>query len=117
MSSVKDLILFQKIYDFMIYSFPIINRFPKNQKYVLGQQIQNQAIDLAKLIMQANKFGDKHRLTNLYYADVELEKLRMLLRLATDLGMMSYEKYGNHAEKLVEIGKLLGGWIKQQKGV
>lgn len=117
MSSVKDLILFQKFYDLMLYSFPIINRFPKNQKFVLGQQIQNQMFDIVKLIIQANKFGDKHRLTNLHYVDVELEKLRVLLRLATDLGMMSYEKYGNHAEKLVEVGKILGGWIKQQKGV
>jgi len=117
MSSINNLIMFQKFYDLMVYSIPIINRFPKSQKFVLGQQIQNCMIDISKMIVQANKFGDKHRLNNLYYIDVELEKLRMLIRLATDLGLMSREKYGNHSEKLVEIGRILGGWIKTTKGV
>ena len=116
MSGIKDLITYQKFYDLILYSFPIIDRFPLKQKFVLGQQIQNCMIEIVKLMIQANKFGDKHKLTNLYYVDVELEKLRTLIRLAADLGFMSHEKYGHHCEKIVEVGKLLGGWIKATKG-
>jgi len=116
MPNMKDLITYQKFYDLILYSFPIIDRFPQKQKFVLGQQIQNCMLDIAKLMIQANKFGDKHRLVNLYHVDVELEKLRLLIRLAVDLGFMSREKYGHHCEKIIEVGKLLGGWIKVSKG-
>jgi four helix bundle protein len=116
MPSMKELIVYQKFYDLILYSFPIIDRFPQKQKFVLGQQIQNCMLEVIKLIIQANKFGDNNRLAKLYNIDVELEKLRLLIRLSVDLGFMSYEKYGNHCEKITEIGKLLGGWIKVSKG-
>ncbi len=116
MPSMKELIVYQKFYDLILYSFPIIDGFPQKQKFVLGQQIQNCMIEIAKLMIHANKFGDSQRLVKLYNVDVELEKLRLLIRLSVDLGFMSREKYGNHCEKITEIGKLLGGWIKVSKG-
>jgi len=38
---LHELIIYQKHYDLMLYAFPVISRFPKNQRFVLGQQIQN----------------------------------------------------------------------------
>jgi len=107
---MNDLIIYQKMYDLILYSFPIIDRFPKKQKFVLGQQIQNCMINIARLIVHANKL--KSRRPKLYEIDVELEKLRLLVRLAKDMGFMSINKYGNHAVKIDEIGKILGGWMK-----
>jgi len=112
MSSMDNLVLYQKFYDLILYSFPIINRFPKNQKFILGQQIQNCMLDIVKLIVQANKFGNKNRLNNLYYVDIELEKLKLLIRLTNDLGFISYDRYGIFCERFNEIGRILGGWIK-----
>jgi len=112
MSSMDNLILYQKFYDLILYAFPIINRFPQNQRFVLGQQIQNSMLDISKMIVQANKFGAKNRLQILYGIDVELEKLKLLIRLANGLGFISHSRYGIFCEKLVEIGKILGGWIK-----
>ena len=110
MSDPKSLIIYQKHYDLMLYSFPIINRFPKNQRYVLGQQIENMMLDIGKMIVHANKLRQKR--AKLFEIDVELEKLRMLIRLATDLKMMSVIKYGHHSKRIEEIGRLLGGWLK-----
>ena len=107
---MNDLIIHQKMYDSILYSFPIIGRFPKAQKFVLGQQIENCMIDIARLIIHANKL--KNRRAKLYEIDVELEKLRLLIRLAKDMGFMSIKKYGIHAEKVDETGKILGGWMK-----
>lgn len=112
MSSMDNLILYQKFYDLILYSFPIINNFPKNQRFVLGQQIQNNMLDISKMIVQANKFGIKNRLQILYNIDVELEKFKLLIRLAHDLGFMSHSRYGVFCEKITEVGKILGGWIK-----
>jgi hypothetical protein len=52
---MEELTIYQKHYDLILYAFPIVNAFPKSQRFVLGQQIQNCMLDIAKLIMQANK--------------------------------------------------------------
>ena len=55
MSDMKELIIYQKYYDLMLYSLPIIGRFPKDQRFVLGQQIENQMLEIGKMIVHANK--------------------------------------------------------------
>lgn len=37
---MEDLKIYQKCYDLLLYVFPIVNGFPKAQRFVLGQQIQ-----------------------------------------------------------------------------
>jgi len=104
------LIIYQKHYDLLLYSFPIIGRFPREQRFVLGQQIENAMLDIGQTIVHANKLRNKKE--KLYELDIALEKLRFLIRLSKDLKMMSVSKYGHHCERIDEIGKLLGGWMK-----
>ena len=114
MSDMKELIIYQKHYDLMVYSFPIIGRFPKDQRFVLGQQIENQMLEIGKMIVHANKLKQKRG--KLYDIDIELEKLRFLIRIAKDLKILTISKYGHHCERLDEIGRLLGGWLKTTQG-
>lgn len=110
---MDELTLYQKQYDLILYAFPIINRFPKAQRFVLGQQIQNCLLGIARLIVQANKQRG-NRLPILAQVDIEIEQLRLLIRLAKDLRLLSVPQYGALAERSNEIGRLLGGWIKSQ---
>ena len=109
---MEELKVYQKHYDLILYAFPIINGFPKAQRFVLGQQIQNCLLDIARLIVQANK--QRSKLSTLTQVDIELEKLRLLIRLAKDLHLLAVRQYGSIAERTDEIGRLLGGWIKSQ---
>jgi len=68
-------------------------------------------MNIAKMIIEANK--TRNRLPKLYQIDIELEKFRMLIRLAKDLRFLSVKQYGLIAEGISEIGRMLGGWIKQ----
>lgn len=102
------------MYDLIRYSFPIIGRFPKSQKFVLGQQIQNCMVNISALIVHANKMKNKN--IKLFEVDIELEKLKLLVRLSKDLGFMNVKKYGNHSQKIDEIGRLLGGMMKMSQG-
>jgi hypothetical protein len=110
MSDMTQLIIYQKHYDLMLYSLPIIGRFPKDQRFILGQQIENQMLEIGKMIVHANKLRQKKG--KLHEIDIELEKLRLLIRIAKDMKLMTISKYGHHCERLDEIGKLLGGWLK-----
>ena len=44
--------------------------------------------------------------------DVELEKIRKYVRLSFNLRYIPQKKYQVWSEKLDEIGKMLGGWLK-----
>jgi hypothetical protein len=107
---MDNLIIYQKIYDFTLYLFPIIDRFPKFEKFVLCTHIKSRVLDVAKLIIRANKSRNKKPL--LFDIDVAIEEIKFLLRLSHDRKYISHRSYEHGSKLLLEIGRLLGGWIK-----
>ncbi|MDD5555613.1 MAG: diversity-generating retroelement protein Avd [Candidatus Paceibacterota bacterium] len=112
MAGYNDLIVFQKAYDLALWLYPIVGRFPKNQRFVLGEQIENEIINILTEIIEANKESGTKRGELLKQISIDLDKLMVLFRMAKDLKFVNIKKYGVFAEKAVEIGKLLGGWQK-----
>ncbi len=53
--------------------------------------------------------------TTLQELDVEVAKLKVYMRLAKDLGFLPLKKYEVWSKMIVEIGKMVGGWIKSAK--
>jgi hypothetical protein len=45
-----------------------------------------------------------------------LEKLRFLFRLAADLHLIDLRRYEYAARAINEVGQLVGGWLKAQRG-
>lgn len=107
---MQDLIIYQRMYDFILYLFPIVDRFPKHEKFALCVNIKNCCIEIARLIVRANKARNKRPL--LFDVDVALEELRLLLRLSRDRRHLSNKSYEHSARQLTEVGRLLGGWLK-----
>ncbi|MFA6897719.1 MAG: diversity-generating retroelement protein Avd [Patescibacteria group bacterium] len=108
--SFQNLSIFEKTYELILWIYPAVNKFPKTQRFVLGQQIENTVLNLLKLIIQAN--AEKAKLSYLKQASVELDKLRILIRLTKDLKFLSIKQYEFAIGKINEIGKMLGGWMK-----
>jgi len=113
--SLKELTIYQKHYDLVLYAMPIIGRMPKSQRYILGQQMENLLLSIARNILRANRQKGKYRLGIQYEIDEQLEEFKLLARIAKDLNMLLLKHYEQIAEKTVEIGKLLGGWIKSSQ--
>ena len=108
---LQDLVIFQKVYDLILWLYPTVNKFPKSQRFVLGQQIENTVLEILKGIIQANQ--ESNRLPYFKQISVDLDKLRILIRLSKDLKFISIRQYQFGAEKINEIGKILGGWMKR----
>jgi hypothetical protein len=53
----------------------------------------------------------------LLQADVEVDKLRHYVRLAADpqLKLLTPRQYEHASRMMVEVGKLVGGWINKVK--
>jgi four helix bundle protein len=107
----QDLIIYQKTYDFMLWLHPVVNKFPKSQRFVLGQQIENELLEIIKDIILAN--SERNKTEILKRINIRLDTLRTLIRLAKDLRFLSIKQYGDAAVKMNEIGKLLNGWMKR----
>lgn len=107
---LEQLTIFEKTYQFILWLYPAVHKFPKAQRFVLGQQIENTALDILRGVIRANAERDK--LPLLRRVSVDLDTLRILLRLSKDLEFLSVRQYGFAAERVNEVGKLLGGWIK-----
>lgn len=105
---VDDLIIHQKAYDFLLWLYPLINKFPKSQRFVLGQQIENKTLDVLMAISRAN--NEREKFSALKQLSLELDGLRLLIRLAKDLHFITIKHYETAAEKINEIGRLLRGW-------
>lgn len=111
---MDKLVLYQKVYDFLLYMYPVIAKYPKYEKFTLQTQTKNCVIELERHIIKANKSTAKKSL--LYEADVLIEELKMLIRLAHDLRYINHHQYETISRKIAEIGALLGGMIKFVQG-
>ena len=108
---LRDMQIFQKMYEFMLWIYPTVNKFPKSEKYVLGERIEKTALNVMEGIITSNCEFDKKE--TLKKTNVELEKLRIFIRLAKDQKLMNFKKYELASRMINEIGKMLGGLIKK----
>ncbi len=69
-------------------------------------------LDFQGTAIRANRQRGPARLAALEEAQAHLDQARFLVRLSTDLGHLSKRQYQFAAERLAEIGRLLGGWIR-----
>jgi hypothetical protein len=69
------------------------------------------------LLLAARASSSREEMRLLLQADVELDKLRFYVRLAADpqLKLLTSRQYEHASRMIVEVGKLLGGWIKKVK--
>ncbi|UUO16252.1 diversity-generating retroelement protein Avd [Dolichospermum heterosporum] len=110
-----DLPIIQKTYDLINWYVPIINRLPRNHKFMLGNRITTVLYDILDELLIARYRSPK--LTELRSSNIKLEILRYQTRLLFDFHLISTDRY-EYIQKLInEIGLDLGGWIKQQENL
>ena len=108
---MADSPIFAKTYDFLVWLIPQTLKFPKSQRFVLAQRLHDSALTFHELLIRARKVRPNRAV--LVEADVELEKVRLHLRLAHELKLLSAGQYEHASRAVVEIGRLLGCWLKR----
>lgn len=117
----------RKFTDFAKLMNIYLNHFPNHEKFGLALEIRRAAYDVYALIVECQKrYHKKTTLTNL---DIRHEQLRMLTRLANELGYFGFKdgkkaddkgrsehRYLNLSLLIDELGKMIGGWIVADSG-
>ncbi|MDZ8077512.1 MAG: diversity-generating retroelement protein Avd [Nostoc sp. DedQUE01] len=110
---MSDLPIIQKTYDLIKWYVPILNRLPRDHKFLLGNRIITELYDLLDSLIVARYA--KQKLAQLEALNSKLDILRYQTRLLLEFNLIKTERY-EYAQKLLnDIGIDLGGWIKQQK--
>jgi len=106
-----ELIIIEKTHELLVWTLKHIEKFPRSHRYGVGLRLEQRITDMLEHLLRA-KYS-RERLTELQNINLELEVLRFQFRAVKDLGCLSIESYGSASRFVNEIGKLLGGWMKQ----
>lgn len=95
---------------FILWLVPTIEKFPRSQKFLLGDRIQTTALDVLEALIEATY--TRERRAHLARANLGLEKLRVFFRLATELKHIDVRRYEHAARSIDQVGRLVGGWAR-----
>ncbi|MGB0713828.1 MAG: diversity-generating retroelement protein Avd [Gammaproteobacteria bacterium] len=110
-----DMVLFTRTYDLLQWLLPKTEQFPKAYRFTIGRRTADAALDLQEKLLLAAKRSGAARRQLLQECDAHLDAIRLYLRLALDWRWLNAGQY-EHASRLVaEVGRLLGGWLRQVK--
>ncbi len=109
---MANLIIYEKTLEMIEYGTIALRQFPRHEKFVLAAMIRQQMYEVLTLIVEANK-RRQHRESAMMKLDIAHETLRHLVDLShRRLKYLDYKKYSLWMERINEVGKLLGGWIR-----
>lgn len=108
-------IALEKSYQFLLWLIPTVEKFPRAQKFLLGDRLQSLALDVQESLIEATY--TRNPAPHLAACNLRLEKLRFLFRLAMDLHYLDLKRYEFAARAIDEIGRLVGGWRKAKAAV
>ncbi|MFO1319020.1 MAG: diversity-generating retroelement protein Avd [Burkholderiales bacterium] len=100
----------EKTYQFLLWLIPTVEKFPRGQRFLLGDRLQATALDVLEDLIEATYSA--HAEGPLRRVNLALEKMRFLCRLSKDLKYLSLDRYEFASRGLDEVGRLVGGWLK-----
>jgi len=110
-----DIPVFTRLYDFYKELSQAVILFPKHKKYTLGQSLDRTTLKILRLLFSVS--GNDKKTIVLKRMNLEIDLLKVLLRLSKDTGALPDKRYLDLSLGLHEIGKMTGGWIRYLKGL
>ena len=104
--------VFQKTYDLYKHVYENLRTLPKRERYTWGQRCDTMTLKVLELTMRAGMTPLAGKRVILHELSNEIDLLKIWLRLGNELRILDHQKYIAREGELVEIGKMIGGWMK-----
>jgi len=112
---VGGLILQQKWEDLSEYVFACVLRdMPKNDRFSLGADIRNLIWEVEAALVELS-IRSGNRWSHLNLVDVKAKVLLAMVRLGIRIGAIPERRHEPISQKLVEIGRIVGGLKKTRQ--
>ena len=111
----ENLLVIDRTYELLKWFLGRLAKFPRSHRYGLGQRIETTLYGVFEGLIRARYCSAEARVAQLNDLNLQLEILRMHSRLADELAMLPHSSYEFASREINEIGKMVGGWLKQQR--
>jgi hypothetical protein len=107
-----DIPIITKTYELYRALHDLKKGIPKMERYSLWSRVEATALQMLEGFVHAGYLPCEQRAQKLTRLAAEVDMLRMFIRLAVDIKVLPLKKVVPLQERLDEIGRMLGGWIK-----
>lgn len=104
-----------EVYDFFKLFHETLNKFPKCQKHSIGVEIEKLILQILRQLIVCSAAEPQTKRSKLPEISINLDLLKVLIRLCYDTKSIDLKAYIRLQEKLQKIGRMLGGWIRSLK--
>lgn len=108
----NGLIIITKIEKYIEYMLTILMKLPRTEKFSIGTEVKTSMYEMLKNILLASKIEKNKRLEIYNIIDSNIYYQRICIRIMYNQKWIDEKKYKHSNELLSEIGKMLGGLIK-----
>ena len=106
--------LFQAVYKLYLSWHVRCETIPKKDRFTIGQKTENLMLEILTLVVTAYHTKDPvYKKGILSKVNISVECVKITIRLAKDVKAIEQRWYVEYESRLQEIGKQLGGWIRQ----
>ncbi|MFZ2149675.1 MAG: four helix bundle protein [Minisyncoccia bacterium] len=104
---------------FVLYEIThkLIFKFPKHERYTLGEKTERTILDTIELFVFANQVSKYEKEKVLAQANSKIELLKILFRISLNCKILESREYLDIEDKLQETGKMTQGWIKYARNM
>lgn len=89
-------------------------KFSKDHRYTLGFKIDSLFVEVIEILHEAQYINSKQKQPHLARASSKLDTLKFFFQILWEIDGIDNRKYAHLSKYLAEVGKMLGGWIKEQ---
>ena len=109
----EKLDVWQYSHELVLKIYKVTSRFPKEEKFRLGDQLRRSASSVPTNVVEGNSRAHKKEFIQfLYFAKGSLEETKYHLLLAKDLRYLKTESYDQLKADCDKIGKMLSGLVR-----
>jgi len=108
----ENMKVYQKWEDMAKYVYKALQSYPKSEKFTIAADTRHALMLVGRHIYRANNVSKMEKRKEIEQADIALVDLKLLMRLGMILEFMPLKKYELASSQAVEIGRMLGGWLK-----
>ena len=108
----ENMKVYQKWEDMAVYVYKALQSYPKSEKFTIAADTRNALLQVGRYIYRANNVSKLEKRKAIEDADIALVDFKLLIRLGMVLEFLPIKKYEIASEQAVEIGRMLGGWLK-----
>ena len=100
----------QDCHNLLIWLIPLLDNFPRNRRFTLGERLEAGVIEILELLVEAAYARSKRDV--LKRANLRIAVVRHLWRIAYELKTIPGKRYAHGAKLLEDLGRQIGGWLK-----